>query len=89
MIIDEMHPYTFFIETPLPYLKIRCRDASHLLSSLLLLFVYFLALPSPYILFQFIQLFFNKNTIIMSKVYTLLMIMVFLLLNGIPYSVAT
>ena len=28
------------------YLKIRCRDASHLLLSLLLLFVYFLALPS-------------------------------------------
>ena len=41
---DEMHPYTFFIGTPL--LEIRCMDASCLLLSLLLLFVYFLALPS-------------------------------------------
>ena len=38
-----MHVYIRII---LCYLKIRCRDASHLLLSLLLLFVYFLALPS-------------------------------------------
>ena len=37
IITDEMHPYTFLI---------MCRDASHLLLSLLLLFVHFLALPS-------------------------------------------
>ena len=29
--MDEMHPYTFFIETPL--LEIRYKDASHLLLS--------------------------------------------------------
>ncbi len=39
-----MHPYMLFIETQLATLKIKFRDAFCL--SLLLLFVYFFALPS-------------------------------------------
>ena len=51
IITDEMHPYTYFIETPLLE---KCRYASRLLLSLLLLFVCFLALPSLPIFLQLI-----------------------------------
>ena len=44
MISDEMHPYISFQVTG--FLWKMCKDASYLLSSLLLLFVYFFGLPS-------------------------------------------
>ena len=39
-----MHPYTYCIETP-GFLRNMCTDAFRLLLSLLILLVYFLALP--------------------------------------------
>ena len=43
------------------YLKIRCKDASHLLLSLLLLVVYFLVLPSLFTSSIYLVAFYTKS----------------------------